>query len=321
MAAISRGADDNGHRWYEGEQDDGTTFRALSVTQIIGLALEEDETGLEIWKEQNDGSGDAPYWQHLFWYSGPRGTLCHYHALSKFEGEDRDLWGPEEGEAMTKVIQGPSDETVKRWNEEADHHVPGDPSEITYSVMKDEGIVDSREQYEILFEGSTGLPDILRDDIDFFLDKFEYLTDRLDVSEDDVVAVERKLLNVADGYGGQCDLVYEDQNGETVLADLKTSSGLRQKDRLQVTAYKHAVEKVLANREIDRVEVWRISPSKRVFEIHADHVPPHAEAFDWYTDDYWFSDKYGDFSYDSLSDMWEKFKDLTEEAHAAVNEG
>lgn len=341
MSSITRGPDDEGHRWYEVELDDGSTHRALSVTQILSLALEEDETGLDIWRSQNDGTNDAPYWQHLFWYSGPRGTLCHYHALSHFEEhfEDEDMWGPEEGEAMQKILNGPSEKTVERWNQESSHHVPGDLDSITYSVMKDEGIVDSRDQYRTLFQDSTTLADVLRDDVDFFLDKFKYILDKLEVTEEDVVRVEKKLLDHEEGYGGQCDLVYldeqasskssssdedsdEDQDGGYVLADLKTSSGLRQKHVLQSVAYKHAVQNAdWGPDEIDRLEVWRIAPSKRAFEVHADHVPDHAADLDWYTDDYWFTDPYGDWEYDDLDDMWDTFKSLTDEAHDVVDEG
>lgn len=309
---ISRQTDDDGLRWYsDGEVE------VLSVTTVLKF-LDEDTSGLDYWRDENDGSGDAPYWQHLFWYSAPRGTLCHYQALKKFEDNfdgGEELWGEEEAESMQQIVEGPSEDAFDRM-ESGD--APLDKNEVTYSVLKDEGIVESREQYEHLFEDSTNLDDVLWDDVDFFVDKFEHICDELGVDNDSVIRVEKFLVNGDEGYGGQCDLVYEDPNGETVVADLKTSSGLRQKHRLQSVAYMKAVEQAdWGPDEVDRVEVWRIAPSKREYEVHANYEPDHAEDLDFYTDDNWFTDPWGEFDYDSIEDMWETFKDLSEEAHDA----
>jgi hypothetical protein len=69
--------------------------------------------------------------------------------------------------------------------------------------------------------------------------------------------------------------------------------------------------------------VWRIHPDTEEWQVHSHEVPRHAEhlydeekpAQASYTDAYWFEDKWGDFSYESLEDMWTTFTDLTEEAH------
>lgn len=328
---VERHTYDDGSRYYtDGESE------ILSVTTVLDY-LEEDKSGLEYWKDQNDGSDDNPFWQHIFWYSAPRGTLCHYQALKLFEDaydgggcscdeqpactnseecpnwEDGDMWGEEEAESMRKVVEGPSEDAYDDYD---NPNAPKDLESVTYSILKDEGIVDSREQYQALFADSTTLADVLRDDVDFFTDKFEYICDELGVDGDSVLRVEKFMLEADIGVAGQTDLVYEDPNGDVVVADLKTSSGLRQKHRLQSVAYMKAVEaSEWGPDEVDRIEVWRIAPSKRNFEVHSHEVPEHADEYDWYTDDYWFEDEWGEFEYDSIDDMWQTFKRLSDKAH------
>lgn len=75
--------------------------------------------------------------------------------------------------------------------------------------------------------------------------------------------------------------------------------------------------------EVDRVEVWRIHPDSETWQVHSHEVPTVAEhLYDErepddaaYTDAHWFDDKWGDFSYESIEDMWETFTELTETAH------
>jgi hypothetical protein len=308
---ITRKSDDSGDRWYTNADGD----RHMSVTSILNR-LEEDTSGLDWWKSQNDGSGDAPYHQHLYWYSAPRGTLCHYQALKKLdEGFDGELYGDEERHAQKQLADGPQDEDlIEEWNE-AD--VPTDTDAITYSVLKNQGTVSSRDQYEALFDNVT-LEDVCRKDCEWFVDAFDTVCDELGISNETVIAVERFLLNTDDMYGGQSDLLYEGPDGATVLADLKTSSGLRQKHRLQSVAYGKAIEKdeSIDVDDVDRLEVIRIAPDKKDVVVHS-HLTPEftSDVGIEYTDDYWFEDEYGDFEYESLEDMWEKFTDLSKKAH------
>lgn len=302
---ISRVTNDDGLRWYS----DGDT-RVMSVTTVLQF-LDEDTGGLEYWKEQNDGKGNNAHHEHIYWYSGPRGTLCHYQALKKFEhvfDEDDDMWGEEEAESMRKVMEGPADDAFD--------DASTDLKDVAYSILKNKDVVTSREEYEHLFAGNTRLVDVLHEDLEFFVDAFNTICDELGVDEDSVIRVEKFMLNTEVGYGGQCDLVYEDPHGDVVVADLKTSSGLRQKHRLQSVAYMKAVEAAdWGPDEVDRVEVWRIHPDSETWTVHANETPPHAEDIDNYTDEFWLEDKWGDFSYDSIEDMWTTFKELTEEAH------
>jgi hypothetical protein len=297
---ITRDTDEEtGLRWYTNGDD-----RFLSVTTVLKF-LEEDETGLEIWKDKNDGKGDNAHWEHIYWYSGPRGTLCHYQALKAYEDHydgDGELWGEEEAESMHAVLHGPKDGF-----EEASE----DMDDIVYSIANNQGTVTSVDQYEHLF-GNLRLVDILHEDLEYFVDKFNEIREEL-VAEP--IAVERFLLS-DEGYGGQCDLCYEDPDGNVVVADLKSSSSLRQKHRLQSVAYMKAVERdPEMPDEVDRVEVWRIDPDSKEFEVHTSSVPEHARHLDWYSDDHFFDDKWGSFSYDSIDDMWDKFTELIGTAH------
>lgn len=318
---IGRDSDDDGLRWYTAVVD-GQKVRALSVTTVLSVALEEDMSALESWKDDHDGSGDSYHHEHVYWFSGPRGTLCHYQALSKFEhafDESDDMWGEEEAESMAKLLHGPKQGTF----DDASH----DPDDIVYSILKRQGVVESREQYQALFKDNTRLVDIAHENTEWFKEKFDTICDHLGVDDDSIIRVEKFLVNEDTGYGGQTDMVYEDPNGDTVVVDLKTSSSFRHKHRLQSVAYMKAVEQAdWGPDEVDRIEVWRIHPDAEEWQVHSHEIPSHAEhLYDEenpdrakYTDAHFYTDKWGDFSYDSIDDMWEKFQGLCEKARENV---
>lgn len=312
---ISRFSDKNDLRWYyNGDQ------HILSVTTVLKW-LDENTDGLEYWKDDYDGSGDKPYWEHIFWYSGPRGTLCHHAALSEFEDSSYhgdELWGEEEAAAWSSLSSGPTDEEISELDDDAD--APPDEAEVVYSLYKDKNIVSSRDEFDALFADTT-LLDVARSEIDWFTDTFESVCDDLCVTEDDVCYIEKYVHNSDKRIAGQADLIYEDVDGNYVVADLKTSSSLRQKHRLQSVAYKTAVENAdWGPSEIDRVEVWRFSPANKEYQVHSSRVPSHATDYDWFTDDNWLVDPYGDFEYDSVADMWDTFAQLADDAHNGVTE-
>lgn len=304
---IWREPDDNDRRWYH----DGKVS-ALSVTQILSMALDEDTSGLEYWKRQNNGYGDAPHHEHIYWFSAPRGTLCHVEALDTLT--DGTLWGPEETRSLQQLVDGPDDGAF-------DDGASTDMDDIVYSILCNQDVVVSRDQYDTVLQGETDLIDVATANIETFTDYFDEVCDVMGVTADDAIAVERLLL-YNDGdirYGGQCDLLYTDPDGHVVLADLKTSSGLRHKHRLQLVAYKHAVENAddLPN-AVDRVEVWRIDPDEPEWVVHTNDVPDRLSDDDRVTDDYWFDDQWGNFSYDDMDDYWETFRQLAIDAHAQV---
>lgn len=314
--SINRYKDEQGRRHYT----DGTRD-VLSVTTVLNL-LEEDDTGLKIWKRRNNGKGDNAHHEHLFKYKTYRGTLCHYQALVAFEEvfeDGEDMWGPEEMKAMMYMMDNDTD------------------FDFVYSILKDHGFVSSRAEFEDRYVAkhcsrceqqvstlgkncpfcgcflkrrlTKTLTELNRMDVDWFVEAFADICEKLGINSESIIRVERFMLNDDYGYGGQCDLIYRDPDGKVVVADLKTSSGLRHKHRLQAVAYAKAAEQdsEIEFDTVDRVEVIRIHPDSQTWEVHANEAPT-----EYHTDEGWFKDPWGNFEYDSLEEMWETFVELTE---------
>lgn len=88
-----------------------------------------------------------------------------------------------------------------------------------------------------------------------------------------VIDVETFVTNTDIGYAGQFDLLYQDEEaGETVLGDIKTSKSCYEKHLLQLTAYKHAVPMT-----IDRMEIIRLNPDQKDWEVFSDKEWGHDE--------------------------------------------
>lgn len=286
------------------------------VSNILSL-LEEDTTGLDIWRDRNDGEGDSAHWVHIFWYSRHRGTLAHYEALNPLT--ETDLWGVEEADSMSKVITGPSDEEIDNmWPVDGDgeYTASTDMDDIVYSIMENH---ERRYPFRrTKYDAETLLSTVLVEDTDYFFETFEDLRDKLGITDDNIIAVEEYIINEETGYGGQADLVYEDPSGNTVIADLKTSSSLRHKHRLQTAAYKRGLEVCDSTDvdEVDRMEVIRISPDKEEYQVYSherpDHIPEDAE---WFDDEEFLVDAYGEFEYEDVDALWAQFESLAEEKH------
>lgn len=73
--------------------------------------------------------------------------------------------------------------------------------------------------------------------------------------------VELFVMDREIGYAGQFDLLYTD-NGDVVLADLKTSKRVYDKHLLQLSAYANAVDIA-----VDRMEVIRVNPDGETWEV------------------------------------------------------
>lgn len=257
-----------------------------SVTTVL-KTRDEDKSNLYDWQDRNDGEGDNAFHKHLFWYKRHRGTLCHWHALSRL---DEDLeWSDDEEQSLNELTLQNEDE------------VDGDPSrEVLYSVLKCQHAVESwgefydqHQPYKNSRYYEQALLDQKDRDVDFFVETFDGICDRLGIEEEHVIAVEEFLFNDIDGYAGQVDLVYEcPTTGETVVADLKTSSGCYSKHKIQGAAYGNSVEKLLGL-DVDRLEVWRIHPDSGQWAVHS-----HDEATEVHTSKYWKKD------YDELLDTF-----------------
>lgn len=89
-----------------------------------------------------------------------------------------------------------------------------------------------------------------------------------DESYNTVLDVETYVANTNIGYAGQFDLLYHDiETNETVLGDLKTSKNVYEKHQLQLAAYRMAVPI-----SIDRMEVIRMNPDRKDWEISSSHT-------------------------------------------------
>jgi hypothetical protein len=263
-----------------------------SVTTVLS-SRDEDKSNLNDWKSRNDGVGDNADHRVLFWYSRHLGTLGHWHALRQLDGSL--AWTDDESQSATEV-----------WEQTADEVADSSSREILYSVLKAQNAVqtwgDFYSKYPPYKSGdyyTEKLYERLRSDVYWFRDAQQSLWDTIGLTPDDVIAVEQYLHVVVDeakqrGYGGQVDLVYEDSNGEIVVADLKSSSGCYDKHQLQGAAYGHAIEDVFGV-EVDRLEVHRTHPKSGETAIHS-----HIEATPHHTTEWW------DEGYDELYTQFEE---------------
>lgn len=287
-----------------------------SVTTIL-KTREQDMSGLHKWQDRNDGEGDNAFHKHLFWNSRHRGTLCHWNALSRLGDVP---WSEDEADsrwAIKNIHNINSDDPIQAEDPRGvvgEFEVDGEqheevhsssPREVLYSVLRNKNAVTSWGEFYDRYGAYQGhkhyskaLEDVLDRDIQFFTEVFDRICKKLGVSEENVIAVEEFLFDAQYGYAGQVDLVYEDEKGRTVVADLKTSSGCYEKHKLQGAAYGKAVERAL-DIDVDRIEVWRIHPDSGEYAVHSHD----ASVSGLHSDDYW---------YDGLDTLWEQFRDLAE---------
>jgi hypothetical protein len=256
-----------------------------SVTTVLN-SRDEDKSNLYDWQDRNDGEGDNANHKHLFWYSRHLGTLGHWHALRQLD--DSLEWTDDEAQSATEV-----------WEQTADEVVNSSAREILYSVLKAQNAVQTwgefYERYPPYKSNDYYTEQLyyqLRHDVYWFRDAQQSLWDTIGLTPDDVLAVEQYLHVLVDeterkGYGGQVDLVYEDSNGQIVVADLKSSSGCYDKHQLQGAAYGRAIEATL-DVDVDRLEVHRTHPKTGEVACHS-----HIEATPHHTTEWW-DDGYGE---------------------------
>jgi len=292
---------DTPNRWTDPDTDnryynDGK--KEPSVTTILKLR-DQDTSGLDNWRSQNDGVGTNPKWQHLFWYKRHRGTLCHWHALSTID----------------PLLEYGDDERQSRfelYHQNEDEVADDSPREVLYSVLKDRGTIENYADFYALYEpyhNSTyyreAIWSLIDEDIEYFVTEFESIWDAL--GGPDTVAVERYLLDHEYGFGGQADLVIKHTNGDVAICDLKTSSSNRDKNKIQAAAYAKAVENddSIPVDAVDRTEVWRIHPDSGSFTLHSnERYGP------LYSDSYWN---------ESIEESWNTFADLCEQFHTEID--
>jgi len=265
---IQRWLDDDGRRVYENPD---TGDQAYSVTTILDGPGEEkplhkksrDEmTGIDYWKQNNNGKGDNAYWRHILHYKTNRGTLAHYRAFNRFDHafEEADsMWTEDEQESLDEIQEKKDDQ------------------QYLYSIVNDKGFVKDRDAYDILRENEDyDLNDIIKTDLKYVEQEFDKLCREKHIKASNVEQVEAMFVLPANeesghnGYGGQADLLYRDPDtGDHVVADLKTSKRVYDKHKLQIAAYAHAAEEhpELNGHRVDRGEIIRINPDNKEVEV------------------------------------------------------
>jgi len=125
--------------------------------------------------------------------------------------------------------------------------------------------------------------DRFRDERSWIEETWDLMTDIQGITRESVIDVETYVVNRDIGYGGQFDLLYQDHSAdETVLADIKSGKSVYEKNLIQLTSYKRAVDA-----EIDRMEILRMNPDQSDWEISSSH--------DWLDDE---------------DDLWSEFVEL-----------
>ena len=100
-----------------------------------------------------------------------------------------------------------------------------------------------------------GLPVELRGYFDSYRRWFEQIVQ-------EVILVEERLFDEANGYCGQIDLLVKTKQGEVVLVDLKTPIALSKSWKLQIASYRHLLE--MNGYHPDRCGSLRLSPDGKI---------------------------------------------------------
>jgi hypothetical protein len=189
------------------------------------LNVMETPEGLKKWKQKNKGKNNR-HWKDIMEYKGYRGTLLHYELLNPLAKEE--LYGENENTAEENL----EEENV--WKR-TDFEVEEDPVERT------------------------------QEGIEFAKNVWSDIKEQRGITDENILNVETFVVNSDLEYAGQFDLFYLDKEGDVTLCDLKTSSGVYDKHKLQTIAYNEAVDV-----DVDKLEVIRIHPDREEYEISHD---------------------------------------------------
>lgn len=241
------GSDDEEIRVYYTE--DG--WMAPSVTTITELRVDpEKDEALEGWRDRFDGQSSyaRPWWKDQMTFKGERGTLAHFAMLSTVGDPSGDTYYHQVG-----------DDDYGREEYEAVYHLQ---KWSTHAPSANED--DQRTPRNNQYDGEHAWDRAIRD-ISWCTTAFEEWWD----DDYDVIDTERYVTCKVEtddgddfGYGGQLDLLYEDDEGNVVCCDLKTSSGIRHSYKIQLAAYANAIEA-----DVDRIEVARFHPDTETVEV------------------------------------------------------
>ena len=225
-----------------------------SVTTVKSLRVDpEKDDALQGWRDRYDGqSGWArPWYKDQKIYKGYRGTLIHFAILDAIADASGDTYFHEVGDTDWGYEEYDAEYCLKKWSKKAPS---ANTDEVPYTPRDNQ--YDGEHAWDKAVREMKWAARAFNEEI--------IQTGHLDPAN--VEAVEQFLFDTEYGYGGQFDLLYEDADGDTVLADLKTSSAVRFDHKLQAAAYKHAIESD-GDVVVDRCEVIRLYPDDEVVEI------------------------------------------------------
>jgi len=233
---------------------------APSVTTIKSLREDPEKAdALQGWRERYDGQSQwaRPWYKDQKVYKGHRGTLIHFAILDAIGDATGETYHHRVGETGWGHEEYYAEYCLKKWSKKAPS---ANTTEVPYTPRGNQ------------YDGEHAWDRAVREmkwAAQAFNEQFVQ-TGYLPI--DSVERVEEYLYDTEYGYGGQFDLLYDD--GETVLADIKTSSAVRFDHKLQAAAYKHAIEST-TNVTIDRCEILRLYPDDEEVTISSSHPVEH----------------------------------------------
>lgn len=139
-----------------------------------------------------------------------------------------------------------------------------------------------------------------QEDLSFARNAWAAIKSERTIDAANVIRVECFVTNTNIGYAGQFDLLYIDPDGNLVLSDLKTSKRIYDKHKMQLVAYEHAL-----NLDIDTLEVLRIHPDSKSYEISHD--------------DEWFEDR--EHYWDEFCELRGTMNNLESRMEQALDDG
>lgn len=259
----------------EREQIDGTRYYLdtktdvyyPSVTTILNLREDEGkDEAIKAWKEKHDGEDGNAYHETINEYKKKRGTLIHCAIFESLT--DGVLWGEEEQEALNVIEKMGS---MKKAN--------------------DDEYEDAVHKY--------------RRDLMWALDEWTQIASDRGITKENVIDVEFRVKNHKHMYAGTADLLYEDEDGNNVLCDLKTSKRIYPEHKHQLVAYANA-----QSRPIHKLESIKLHPD-------GDFVP------DWHYRKYGYSqtDVVTDGDWEKpVQEVWDEFVELCELAQEEISQ-
>lgn len=196
-----------------------------------------------------------------------------------------DLWLPS---VTTVLSMRPTPDALKKWKKNTENHeeitrYKANRGTLIHYECQNEfvdgdmwGMEEERSENEIREEPEKW--ERFKEEREWARNTWGLIKKVSSISKENVIDTETFVTNTDIGYGGQFDLLYHDPvEDETVLADLKTSKAVyHPKFPLQLTSYKKAVDVT-----VDRMEVIRLNPDNKDWEISSSHDWPESEETLW----------------------------------------